>query len=57
MKAARCVDYRMRHGVLMRTNGVNVMAALGLLPKEVFGKRIDRLRTQKIDSGAGGAGG
>ncbi len=27
-------DYRMRHGVLTRTNGVNVMAALGLLPKE-----------------------
>jgi DNA mismatch repair ATPase MutS len=25
-------DYRMRPGVLTRTNGVNVMAALGLLP-------------------------
>lgn len=27
-------DYQMRHGVLRRTNGINVMAALGLLPKE-----------------------
>ena len=27
-------DYRMRPGVLTRTNGINVMAALGLLPKE-----------------------
>lgn len=26
-------DYRMRSGVLSRTNGLNVMAALGLLPK------------------------
>jgi hypothetical protein len=25
-------DYRMRPGVLTRTNGINVMAALGLLP-------------------------
>jgi DNA mismatch repair ATPase MutS len=25
-------DYRMRPGVLTRTNGLNVMAALGLLP-------------------------
>jgi DNA mismatch repair ATPase MutS len=25
-------DYRMRPGVLTRTNGVNVMAALGFLP-------------------------
>jgi DNA mismatch repair ATPase MutS len=27
-------DYRMRSGVLTRTNGLNVMAALGLLPSE-----------------------
>lgn len=26
-------DYRMRPGVLTRTNGLNVIAALGLLPK------------------------
>jgi len=28
-------DYRMRPGVLTRTNGINVMAALGLLPGRV----------------------
>jgi DNA mismatch repair ATPase MutS len=26
-------DYRMRSGVLTRTNGLNVMAALGILPE------------------------
>ncbi len=30
-----CFDYRMRPGVLTRTNGLNVMAALGLLPDSV----------------------
>jgi hypothetical protein len=30
-------DYRMRPGVLTRTNGVNVMTALGLLPPEKAG--------------------
>ena len=30
-------DYRMRPGVLTRTNGVNVMAALGLLPSQTAG--------------------
>jgi DNA mismatch repair ATPase MutS len=30
-------DYRMRSGVLTRTNGVNVMAALGLLPLPTAG--------------------
>lgn len=30
-------DYLMRPGVLTRTNGVNVMAALGLLPLQQAG--------------------
>jgi hypothetical protein len=34
-------DYRMRPGVLTRTNGINVMAALGLLP-EGFVRNEDR---------------
>ena len=32
-------DYRMRPGVLSRTNGINVMAALGLLPEGFVRKR------------------
>ena len=45
-------DYRMRRGVLARTNGINVMAALGLLPKRAFGKRIVG-RTVQIESPEG----
>ena len=36
MRSRRC-DYRMRPGVLTRTNGLNVMAALGLLPLPMTG--------------------
>lgn len=32
-------DYRMRPGVLSRTNGLNIMAALGLLPMPAAGTR------------------
>ena len=34
-------DYRMRPGVLTRTNGVNVMAALGLLTLSKAGTATD----------------
>ena len=39
-------DYQMRPGALTRTNGVNVMAALGLLPlpEKGAGDAIHRLR-------------
>jgi hypothetical protein len=38
-------DYQMRPGALTRTNGVNVMAALGLLPLEKgAGDATHRLR-------------
>jgi hypothetical protein len=43
-------DYRMRPGVLTRTNGVNVMAALGLLPLPKAATTDAKARTPLLHS-------